>query len=117
MLCDVLYSESSIEHESTSKGSCNFAYMAAFAFILVLKPIKITQFIHKSHFVEIILLKDLYFYDCEAELFSKNQVYRIMFRAEHPNQYAIKYGVDTSNSRLLFTRVGKCFAPITAPMT
>ena len=62
--------------------------------IFYLQPLKITQFIHKFPFGEIILLTDLYFYDRETELFSKNQVYRIMFGAFHPNQYAIKYGVD-----------------------
>ena len=59
-----------------------------------LKPLKITQFIHKFLFGEIILLIDLYFYDCETELFSKNQVCRMVFGAVHLNQYEIKYGVE-----------------------
>ena len=36
-------------------------------------------------------------FDCETELFSMNQVYRIMFKAVHPNQCAIKYGVEKNN--------------------
>ena len=83
--------ESSIEHQS-SKVTCNFAFIDAF-----FKPLKITQFIYKFPFGEIILLIDLYFYDCETELFSKNQVYRIMSGAVHPNHHAIKYGVEKSN--------------------
>ena len=62
-----------------------------------LKPTKITQFIHKFPFGEIILLTDLYFYDCETELFSMNQVLRIMFGAGYLNQYIIKYGVEKNN--------------------
>ena len=101
MWCDVLWSlfhnESSIEHES-SKDTCYFAYITAFAiFFFYLNPPKITQFIHKFPFGEIILLTDLYFYECETELFSNNQVYRIMFGAVHSNQYAIKYGVKKNN--------------------
>ena len=53
-----------------------------------------TQFIHKFPLCEIILLTDLYFYNCETELFSKNQVYRIIFEAVHPNQFSIKHGVE-----------------------
>ena len=52
------------------------------------KPPKITEFIHKFPFGKIILLTDLYFYDCETELFSMNQVGVV-----HPNQYAM-YGVE-----------------------
>ena len=88
--------ESSIEHES-SKDTCNFAFIAVFAFILLFKTNQITQFIHKFPLGEIILLTDLYFYDCETELFSMNQVDGIMFGAVHPSQYAIKYGVEKNN--------------------
>ena len=83
-----------MEHES-SKDTCNFAFITASTIIFFyLNPLKITQFIHMLPFGEIILLTDLYFYDCETELFSMNQVYRIMFGAVPPNQYAIKYGVE-----------------------
>ena len=71
-----------------------FIFEVLVLFFFYLKPPKITQFIQKFPFGEIILLTDLYFCDCETELFCKNQVYRIMFGAVHPNQYAIKYGVE-----------------------
>ena len=79
--------------------TCNFAFIDAFVInlLIYIKPLKITQFISKFPFGEIILLTDLYFYDCETELFNKNQVYKIMFLAVHPNQYAIKYGVEKNN--------------------
>ena len=41
-----------------------------------LKPLKISPFFHKFPIGEIILLTDLYFYDCETKLFSKNQLNR-----------------------------------------
>ena len=70
--CGVMFCDHcSIEHES-SKGTCIFAFIAAFAFILLFKPPIITQFIHKFPFGEIFLLTDLYFYNCETELFNTN---------------------------------------------
>ena len=82
-------------HCSTSNQVLNTnlakSHIDVFAIIFLnLKTLKITQFIHKFPFGEIILLTDLFLYDCETELFSMNQVYRIMLVAVHSNQYAIK---------------------------
>ena len=60
--------------ESNLAETVIFIVLAAIALVFHLKPHKIIQFIHNFPFGEIILLTDLYFYDCEIEPFRTNQV-------------------------------------------